>query len=152
MERYTQAEGDRFWSKVDVIEEMPDRCMPWRGQVKHGRPVVSYRGDLVSARRMAYELFHGLVLYTKEYIHLTCRETDLCMNPLHLRMSLARARLGEFHPSSRLTDEIVRKARYDYHYGKVPLSTLAAIYGTARGTMRDIVLYRSWKHVRREQF
>jgi hypothetical protein len=53
---------------------------------------------------------------------------------------------GEKHPNSRLTKDSVLSIRESFK-NKVSVHTLADKFNIKAGTVYDIVLQRSWKHV-----
>lgn len=58
--------------------------------------------------------------------------------------------LGESHGRAKLSEEQVRRARLEYHHGVRGFgkAALAKRYGVALATMRDVLNWATWPHVR----
>lgn len=54
---------------------------------------------------------------------------------------------GERHGNAILTAEIVMAIRSRYAEGGISQTALASEYGISRGSVRDLVIRRSWRHV-----
>jgi hypothetical protein len=71
-----------------LIKRGDDECWGWKGPViRGGHPVIGIGGQRsmqVSARQIAYRLFHGRE--PEEALHPTCGASD-CLNPKHLALS-----------------------------------------------------------------
>ncbi len=54
---------------------------------------------------------------------------------------------GEAHPSSRLTDEVVKSIRKVYAAGGISQRKVATLYGISPSHVSQIVTRKNWKHV-----
>lgn len=92
----TQADADRFWSKV----ERTDSCWLWTASVGgHGYGQIKIAGRIRTAHRVAYKLAKGAIPDGYLIDH-TCMNKR-CVNPEHLR--LATAKQNAEHRSARGT-------------------------------------------------
>lgn len=164
MPRYSTPFSERFWNKVQIIDD-DDSCWPWMGSRNEGGYGIcgadSPTGDRV-ASRVAWILTFGPVpdgLYVLH--HCDYRP---CCRPSHLWLGTyldnARDREakgqrvnfkapvmpGEAHPLARLTDDDVRAIRRGRAEG-VPALVLAERYGVNRPTIYNIEAGRRWQHV-----
>ena len=80
MRAYTESEQSRFWSKVKIQEG----CWIWLGGFfsATGRPAFSYRGQMVLAYRVAYELLVGPIPDGLTLDHIKC-DNKRCVNGYH---------------------------------------------------------------------
>ena len=88
----------RFWGKVEkegpILVPQLGPCWLWtgaRGSGGYGQLRLSRPRRLVYAHRMAYELELGPIPVDLEVVH-ECRN-HACVNPTHLRLADARARV-----------------------------------------------------------
>jgi HNH endonuclease len=58
-----------------------------------------------------------------------------------------RLKRGEDNSNARLTEEMVRQMRSDFYDG-VRIPAIRRKFGTADTTTRNVVLFRTWKHVK----
>jgi ribosomal protein S25 len=54
---------------------------------------------------------------------------------------------GESHPFHVLTDELVRRIRAEYKPRIVTQQILAERYNKPRSTIRNVLMYETWRHV-----
>lgn len=69
----------RFWNRVD--KKSDNECWQWLGAVVGDYGVVTYKGKLKKAHRVAYELHNGIE--PVNVVDHLCRNR-LCVNPKHL--------------------------------------------------------------------
>ena len=151
---------ERFWTKVDQSGG-PDACWPWmayRGVHGYGR----FRGWPTStlAHRVSYELTTGTPIPEGMGALHTC-DNPPCCNPRHLypgtqldntndrrtRKGIARGRrlYGEDHWLTKLTNQQAREIRYLADTTDFSNQRIAEMYGTSRGTVRNIRLRITWR-------
>lgn len=135
----------------------PDECWPWTGGSNSGGyGVVSRNGKSAIATRETYKLFNGPIPPGKVIRH-TC-DNPPCCNPAHLidgshwdniQDAIERGRfdsVGEANPKACLTSPEVTEIRNAFSNGTT-IDTLADRYNVSDCTIRDIVKWRTWKHV-----
>lgn len=146
-----------FWSRIDV--KNISECWQWMGcKVKGGYGQTSFNGVLYIAHRIAY------FLHTNEDPRLlkVCHSCDTpsCCNPHHLWAGTQRENLGDMvakqrspnncgrhNPSAKLNEEQVRQIRGLFKAG-VRRKELAQQYNISYSTIKYIVRYKSWTHVK----
>jgi hypothetical protein len=121
-------------------------CWEWsRSRHKSGYGKVSYRGKLIGAHRMSYQLYNGPIPDDIDVCH-DC-DNRPCVNPEHLFTGTAKdngqdmSRKGR-SPLQKLSDVEVLAIRKAYEDG-VPRKEIASAYGIGTtqvwriGTMRQ---------------
>lgn len=77
--------AERFEEKVDRSGG-PDACHVWTSSTgQGGGPVISIRKRTFSARRVAWQLAHGVEPGAKRWVTVTCGNVA-CVNPAHLKL------------------------------------------------------------------
>lgn len=148
---------ERFWARV----QKGDGCWLWTAATtSHGYGVASWRGRVVMAHRIAWELAYGEWPGSADVCH-TC-DNPPCCNPAHLFLGDAKSNAadmvakgrgrnvplrGEANGHSRLTSDMVRSVRLDIALG-VSAVRIARGFGCSPTTIRDIRSGRTWGHVR----
>ncbi len=116
----------------------------WDG---HGYGNAWRDGKWIRAHRLAYELYIGPIPDGVNLLH-HC-DTPACCSPYHTFLGtqvdnlLDCVKKGRKNPAIKLTDEIVAIIRSR----TVRAKDLVARYGISRGTIYDIRLRKSWKHL-----
>lgn len=125
-----------------------------------GYAIIYYNGKAQLAHRVAYMKTHPNEDISCKLILHKC-DVKNCVNPEHLfsgtaldntRDMINKGRMryahGEEASKARLTWEDVREIRKIYKKKKRGLlKKLYENYGVSKGTMLDIVKYRSWRYV-----
>jgi len=161
---------DRFWKYVvkegPIVNVKLGMCWSWRASTSgdgYGSLTVriSYKLFHIGAHRVSYEIHFGEIPEGKLVLH-KC-DNPPCTNPAHLyagtyedniRDAYDRLRqpIGEAHPSSKVTEEIVREIRANYAHpvidGYVRSYTLIGKkYGLSSTNVKAILLGWTWKHL-----
>ena len=147
---------DRFLKKVKINETTG--CWEWQGARNGvGRyGIMGIAGRPFYAHRLSWLLYRGKVS-GKDWICHTC-DNKGCVNPDHLFPGDRKDNVhdavtkglypkGEASSRARLTEAMVREVRRLYVKGIVGCTRLARRFGVGEGTIRAIVLRRTWKHV-----
>jgi len=155
--------AERFWSKVDVVDD-PESCWLWTGALTKGGYVKISEGPrggrFLSAHRVAVELTGREIPPGKIVMH-TC-DTRACVRHTHLvvgttsenlrdciakgRWGTGRVLRGTQQGTSKLDDEKVREIRRRAAAGSSLLS-LAQEYHVSWPTIKDAVSRKTWRHV-----
>ncbi len=150
---------DRFFATP--TKKMPNGCILWEGSSngKYGRiPIVFGKNKMVGAHRLSYELMVGPLGPGMEACH-NCPggDTPLCVNPVHLFagssaentadcIAKGRNARGERSGCAKFTDNQVHSIRLRNHLGESYIY-LAYQFGVKESTIKDICLYKTWKHL-----
>lgn len=144
----------RLWGKING--RGPDECWEWvAGRDKWGYGLFKLNGKRVLAHRLVFALINGEIPDGL----LVCHSCDnpSCCNPSHLwlgthkqnmsdKTSKGRQPKGEEHPASKLTEKDVKEIRKLFAAGTLQIA-LAKYFGVDKSVIRDIVLFRGWKHI-----
>lgn len=129
---------EQFWARIGVPEgddtAVLDACWPWTGALnRDGYGMVNWRGRIMLAHRVAYELIHG-PLGDSEARHM-CR-TRACCNPFHLLPGDHRTNLAD-SGLVKLSDEQIAAIRRRRSAGEKS-AAIAADYGVHPGHVRRL--------------
>ena len=124
-----------------------------------GYGCVRPNGKTLLAHRLAYEAEHGVGSASGLFVRHRC-DTPACVNPSHLeigtpaqnsRDAVDRGRMarGETVGGARLTEADVRAIRAAYvpHSRDANQRALARRYGVDQGTITQLLLRKTWRHV-----
>jgi len=160
MNLLTLKDSKRFWTKVNIS----DGCWIWNSsRNKTGYGTFSIKHHPYKAHRVAWEQTFGEIPKGFHVLH-RC-DNPPCVNPEHLflgthqdnmrdmDMKGRRAKpngmntpVGSDSPNSVLREDHVRQIRSQK--GKVSYRDLAEQYGVGYSTIRHIMNFDTWKHVR----
>lgn len=149
------AKKQDFWSRVSP--EPNTGCWFWDGTAGnsfgHGRVKVYGRGTVLAHRR-AWELARGPIPGGQ----CVCHRCDMpaCVNPDHLFLGTqgdnmadmavkGRSRNGNRHPSAKLTEDLVGRARAEYQGGRTSYPSLARRFGVSTSSMYAAVTGKTWR-------
>jgi HNH endonuclease len=150
---------DRFWSKVDKN----GTCWEWTASAQpSGYGQIQYRGTMCYVHRLSYEWAFGPILDGLFVCH-HC-DNKRCVRPDHLflgthadnmhdaqqkgRLNVPRnVPIGENNNRTRLTVAQVIEIRQRFIPGVTTLQSLADEYGVWKGTIRQIVTRKTWRHI-----
>ncbi len=165
--RYLEEGADPYLRRfAQLIQAAESGCWEWTGGLNaygYGRVTVAPR-TTVFAHRLAWEILRGSIPAGRCVLH-TC-DNRRCVNPNHLflgdrgdnardmaakgRQFLQqypeRARRGEQHHATHLTDEAVLEIRERCAAGRT-LDEVADEFGVHRTVISKIALGRAWSHV-----
>lgn len=157
-ESFCAKQEERLWSKID--KNGPNGCWIWTSYVNSwGYGATSWSGKkMVAVHRMLYQREHRVTLTKKQFCLHRCDEPR-CVNPAHIwignhadnmRDMLNKGRsgqTGERNIHAVLTEAKVREIRAIRERDGLNYTELAKQYGVYPGTIREICLRLSWKHV-----
>lgn len=141
----------------ELVDKTTDDCILWPlGVSSAGYGKVKYQKRTRGTHVVALELTSGPKPADKDVAAHSCRNKS-CVNPRHLRWAThsenhmdkwrdGTAIAGERNHNAVLTVELVRAIRQRAASGESD----AAIYrdmGLDRGTVRDVISRRTWRHV-----
>ena len=144
--------ADRLWARVD---RSGDGCWEWQGgKGTRGYGTLRMNGVTYSTHRLAWELSHGAIPSGLHVLH-EC-DNPACCRPDHLFLGTARdnihdcLRKGRFHHGentggARLSEADVRVIRM--LHPRMTYTEIGKRYGVNYGTIKAIVLGKTWKHV-----
>jgi len=155
------ADEKRFWSKV--ARGRSDECWEWQASAIRGYGQFQVRRTMLKAHRLAW-LLSGNGIDAGQCVLHKC-DNPGCCNPQHLflgtvgdnnrdrhakRRDATGARhgsvshpnavlRGDAHPSSRVSDETVRKIREEYVPGRITQRALGLRHGLSNQQVSNIV-------------
>lgn len=152
----------RFWSKVRKTK----KCWIWTGgqtgkgyKIGKGYGLFRLRAMSIRAHRFAWMITHGKFIPDGILVLHHC-DNPPCVRPRHLFLGdktdnaldmVAKGRSngpsGECNGQSKLTDASVRIIR-GQHMSGMSYYALARIWKVSEGTIKNLVIRRTWKHVR----
>ena len=155
-ELFTQQDKERFWNHVDIKE--PDDCWNWKLTANHyGYGIFSVRNKLYRTQRFI-KMIEGKNI-KKRIVTTTC-SNKLCCNPKHLTVMTQKELMNSMRQNGQLSvgsknrasklseDKIVDiRARYERGCAVNGYKGIAVDYGVDTGTIRDIVIRKTWRHV-----
>lgn len=145
-----------LWSKVDKNPT----CWLWTGaKDRYGYGLMTWRGKVRLVHRVVWELGFGEIGHGFSIMH-TCDQPG-CVNPNHMKLGThqqnmldcaakRRTTLGERNSHAKLTEEQVIAIKKEYRLINPRRSNakeLAKKYGVNHGTIVNVVVGRSWKHL-----
>lgn len=151
---------EKFNSRLPV--HLPDnKCWEWEGCLDaYGYGVLSHKGKVLKAHRLAYEVHYAEPLSEMHCLH-KC-DNRKCVNPNHLfagtnadnvRDKVEKGRCytgkqkGEKNGHSKLTDSQVVEIRNLHRTGGYTTYRLAKMYGVHRSTISYIINNKTYTHL-----
>lgn len=160
-----KAVAERFWLKVNRDGPIPPHrphlgsCWIWTASLKqsgYGQFQITRRGNIESAHRVSWTIHYGPIPDGLSVLH-RC-DNPPCVRPDHLFLGTQadngldmaekkRSTFGQRNAQSKLTDEQVIAIRRKYAAGGCSHRGLAAEFGMAHQTIRNILIRKIWKHL-----
>jgi hypothetical protein len=108
---------------VDLISRLvsrstltPGECWIWHGWTNHkGYGQTSYHGQNVFIHRKIYELMHGVLLTTEQFVCHTCDQRS-CWNPAHLFLGDAKVNNNDCAAKGRHHNATKVRCKYGHDY------------------------------------
>ena len=138
-------------------DRSPDKCWEWQGTMASvGYGQVTFRGQVVYAHRLSWELANGRQPLRNEQIRHSC-DNRRCVNPAHLsngtfydnmQDAVARNRFkhAEHHWSARLTANDVRTIR-ELGAAGMRHQEIADKYNMCRSAITNIINRKTWRQL-----
>ena len=147
--------SDRFWVKVNVIED-GDSCWDWLAATFSNGYGHTWDNGHKLAHKVSWELCHGEI--PDGYVIAHKCDRPVCVRPSHLFMTTqsgnlmdclykGRRPVGEEHPNSYLTKRDVLKIRELYSIGGVTYKDLAEKFGTTVAAVGKVIRRDTWNHI-----
>ncbi|MHC6083214.1 helix-turn-helix domain-containing protein [Ralstonia solanacearum] len=147
------------------VQVSPGGCWLWTGAKNACGYGVLGRGrrseGLIRAHRLAYQLFHGIVLERSQHVLHRC-DTRVCVNPEHLFIGTQQDNMcdmrskGRAVPPPRHVGIANHKAKLDEHKVRQIFAMrragntkyqIAQRMGVSRATVYSILNRFTWRHV-----
>lgn len=152
----------RFRTKI--LPEPMSGCWLWTGYVdRNGYGEIALPRGSVKRRVFAHRLSYALHCGDPAGLHV-CHRCDVpaCVNPTHLFLGTQADNMrdkerkgrgvkprGEHSGRARLTEQQVREILVMQNAGKASASRIARALGVSRGTIRQILDGKNWRHLPR---
>jgi len=143
------------WKQINRKSE--DECWEWIGKsLSKGYGHLRINNKDCYSHRMVYIETYGSIPEGLCILH-TCNNPKCC-NPKHLYVGThadnmeqmskdGRSNMGEKHPNSRLSNQIIIKIRFLYSTGKYSQKCLGKMVGVSQGQISRIIKKDGWKHI-----
>lgn len=146
--------GERYLEQLQIS----DGCWVWAGYHRNGYAMICVGvNQYLRVSHLSYAIYRGAIP-TGAVVFYTCGNSS-CVNPDHLaagsRSDCARNAVrhghagtvrGEAQPTSKLTNEDVRRIRHMADHG-VPIDRIATHFPVRSRQIRRIIDRVDWKHI-----
>jgi hypothetical protein len=140
----------KFWDKA-----VKEGCWEWPAGKHNGYGVFHWQGKRTGAHRVAWMTLFGNIPEGLQVCH-SC-DNPSCVRPDHLflgtfsenqkdKVDKDRTPKGSIHWNAKLTEDKVRTIKKRLSFGAFK-QELARTFGVAYGTINDIAMGKTWKHV-----
>ena len=143
----TEADRDRFWSRVD-IETIPDGCWPWTGSLNaEGRGRITIGGRTDYAYRWSLRL-SGVDIPEGAVVRHTCGNPS-CVRHDHLAVGDQRENNLDAidhgrNQLAKLNAHAVRRMRERHAADRTPVRELAAEHGVSPSAVSAALTGNTW--------
>lgn len=155
MNRYTEMQKARFWSRVDL--QGYNDCWPWKASTHtkgYGQVGLTVDGHfrMHRAHKVAYEIINDMMI--RPWVHgLHSCDNPICCNPRHVflgtnldnmrdRDAKGRQARGSRVGTSKLTEAKVLRIREQLK--TMSLAAIAAIHGVTNMSIYQIQQRQTW--------
>ena len=138
----------------ETVHELDEPCLEWIGEKNvKGYALISVHGTKFLGNVLACIIGNGYIRPNKLQAAHKCGNSS-CVERKHLYFATAEQQIEDRRKHgtlpSKLDPQKVREIRLLYANEHMSFHQLGAAYKVAPATIRDVVLYNTWKHVDRK--
>lgn len=148
---FTRVRGtDVFWRKVEKTLD-PAACWRWlNGRSATGYGVIRWRGKVVYAHRLAYELYHDCTVPAHLVVRHRC-DNPLCCRPSHLELGTRFDNSRDMVLRGRRRCNVLSPAQVlairTLHRQRMPIVEMCAQFHVTQKTIWLIVAHKTYRHL-----
>ena len=146
---------ERLFEKSEISDIankiVTSKCRIWNGNISNGYGRISVHGKSNAVHVLACEIKMKRHVNSKSVVRHLCGN-KLCCEPDHMQEGTSRENAEDTlkHGNcrlSKLTEDMVRQIRITNGKDGLTKKQRAEKYGTSIRNLREIEMYKSWKHV-----